>query len=102
MSDTEDNVKTISRQKTKLTEPKQYKVLLLNDDYTTMDFVVAVLESIFGKSPSEAVPIMLKVHKEGRGVCGLYPKQIAETKIELVHQRARSSGYPLKCVMEED
>lgn len=82
--------------------PKLYKVLLLNDNYTTMEFVVQVLETIFGKSPAEAAQIMLKVHKQGRGLAGVYAKQIAEAKIELVHRRARDAGYPLKCSMEEE
>lgn len=76
--------------------------MLLNDDYTTMDFVVSVLETVFMKSPAEAVQIMLKVHRQGQGLCGVFSKQIAEAKVEVVHQRAREAGYPLRCVMEED
>lgn len=82
--------------------PKQYKVLLLNDNYTTMEFVVQVLETVFHRSPSEAAQIMLRVHKNGKGLAGVYPKQIAEAKIEVVHRRARDAGYPLKCSMEEE
>lgn len=67
-----------------------------------MDFVVAVLEGIFRKSPSEAVQIMLSVHKKGSGSAGIYPKEIAEAKIEAVHSKARDAGYPLRCVMEPD
>jgi ATP-dependent Clp protease adaptor protein ClpS len=78
-----------------------YKVMLINDDYTTMDFVVSILETVFKKSPAEAVRIMLQVHKRGSGVCGIYSKQIAETKIKTVHDRARGEGYPLRCTMEE-
>jgi len=92
---------TISRDKEELKEPKLYKVLLINDDYTSMDFVVAVLESIFNKSPAEAVQIMLAVHNRGRGLCGIYPKEIAEAKIDLVHKRARQEGFPLQCAMSE-
>ncbi|MDQ7031329.1 MAG: ATP-dependent Clp protease adapter ClpS [Desulfonauticus sp.] len=84
-----------------LEEPKLYKVLLHNDDYTTMDFVVEVLERVFHKTREQAYAIMLKVHHEGLGVCGVYPKQIAETKVILVRQMARSRGFPLKCTMEE-
>ena len=84
-----------------LAEPKMFKVILLNDDYTTMDFVVRVLEIIFKKSPSEAVGIMMNIHKMGKGVCGIYPRQIAETKISMVHAHAKSEAHPLKCVMEE-
>lgn len=88
-----------SRKKTK--NPKSFKVFLLNDDFTSMDFVVAVLESIFKKNPSEAVQIMLQVHTKGKGVAGVYPKQIAEAKVDQVHTKAQGAGYPLRCVIEE-
>jgi ATP-dependent Clp protease adaptor protein ClpS len=88
-------------EKTRLKTPRQYKVILLNDDYTSMDFVVHILETVFMKSPSEAVQIMLQVHKVGRGVAGVFTKQIAEAKIEIVHQRAQAEGFPLRSVMEE-
>ena len=87
--------------KTEVTEPKLFKVLLLNDDYTSMDFVVDILETIFNKTPAQAVQIMMKVHKEGRGVCGIYAREIAETKIRQVHFSAESHGFPLKAIMEE-
>lgn len=93
---------TLTRDKTKLHVPKLYKVILLNDDYTSMDFVVSVLETIFQKSPAEAVQIMLKVHNHGQGVCGVFAKQIAETKVSQVQERARSEGFPLRCIMEEE
>lgn len=82
--------------------PKLYKVLLLNDDYTTMDFVVDVLESIFNKAPAEAYRIMMAVHTQGKGLCGVYPYDIAETKVETVIDRARESGFPLKATMEPE
>ncbi len=82
-------------------EPKKFKVLLHNDDYTTMEFVVEILMSVFSKTFPEAERIMRKVHEKGKGVCGIYPAEIAETKIELVHMRARSQGFPLKCTMQE-
>ena len=82
-------------------EPEQYKVILLNDDYTSMDFVVEVLMSIFHKSYQEAERIMLDVHRKERGVCGIYPYEIAETKIMQVSRLAREHGYPLKATMEE-
>lgn len=88
--------------KRKTARPKRFRVLLFNDDYTTMEFVVHVLESVFRKSPSEAVQIMLKVHKEGRGIAGIYPKDVAETKILVVHEAARSAGFPLRAGMEEE
>ena len=95
-------VKTASKTKIKLKRPRLYKVILLNDDYTPMDFVVSILESIFGKVPAEAVQIMLKVHNHGQGICGLYPREVAEAKINLVHKRAEQSGYPLRAAMEPD
>jgi ATP-dependent Clp protease adaptor protein ClpS len=81
--------------------PPSYKVLLHNDDYTTMEFVVEVLETIFGKSPAEAYRIMMSVHRNGIGVCGVYTHEIAETKVSLVHDRARERGFPLRASMEE-
>jgi ATP-dependent Clp protease adaptor protein ClpS len=84
-----------------LQEPPRYKVLLHNDDYTTMEFVVYVLKSVFGKAEPEAVQIMLHVHRNGVGVCGIFTAEVAETKVEKVRHMARSEGYPLKCTMEE-
>lgn len=82
-------------------DPKLYKVLLLNDDYTTMEFVVHVLESIFQKSPAEAYQVMMHVHVQGRGIAGVYPWEVAETKAEAVISEARGAGFPLKAVTEE-
>lgn len=82
--------------------PKLYKVILHNDHYTTMEFVVLVLESVFHKTPAEAYRIMMHVHVEGRGLCGLYPYDIAETKIDTVHEMAREAGHPLRASMEEE
>ena len=81
--------------------PPQFKVLLHNDDYTTMDFVVMVLETVFHKSAEEATLIMLNVHEQGVGVAGVYPRDVAETKVILVHDLARKNEYPLKCSMEK-
>ena len=81
-------------------EPRMCKVILLNDDYTTMEFVVLVLEQIFHKSPSEAQQVMLHVHQRGAGVAGVFTKEVAETKVMLVHQLAKSHKFPLKCVIE--
>ncbi len=89
------------RVKTKKQEPTLYKVVLLNDDYTTMEFVVQVLESVFQKSPAEAYQIMMHVHVNGRGIAGIYPWELAETKAETVIGMARDAGYPLKAVTEE-
>jgi len=82
--------------------PPRYRVLLHNDDYTTMEFVVEVLEGIFGKSPAEAFRIMMHVHENGIGVCGAYPHEIAETKVALVHERARGRCFPLRASLEEE
>lgn len=82
--------------------PKKYKVLILNDDYTSMEFVIDVLMSIFHKSYQEAEAIMLEVHEKNKGVCGVYTYEIAETKVMQVHKRARDSGFPLRAEMEEE
>ncbi|MBU1641892.1 ATP-dependent Clp protease adapter ClpS [bacterium] len=82
-------------------EPKQYVVFLLNDDYTSMDFVIDVLMNIFHKNYQEAEQIMLDVHKKERGVCGVYTYEVAETKVMQVSKLAREQGYPLKATMEE-
>ena len=99
--ETDGGVATVTQKKIKTKKPKQYKVFLLNDDYTSMDFVVAVLEQIFSKSPAEAIDIMLRVHKLGKGLAGIYSKEIAEAKIAQVHGRAKDSGYPLRCSLED-
>jgi ATP-dependent Clp protease adaptor protein ClpS len=82
-------------------EPKLYKVILLNDDYTTMEFVMHVLESIFSKSPAEAYRIMMHVHMNGRGEAGVYTWEIADTKAAVVLETARGAGYPLQAIVEE-
>jgi ATP-dependent Clp protease adaptor protein ClpS len=82
-------------------KPSLYNVFLLNDDYTSMDFVVSILEGIFRKNRTEATQIMLEVHKKGVGLAGIYPKDIAETKIGAVHRIARENEFPLKCIMEK-
>ncbi|MBU0480157.1 MAG: ATP-dependent Clp protease adapter ClpS [Proteobacteria bacterium] len=97
--DNEGLVLTDLRQKVE--EPPLYKVLLHNDDYTTMDFVVMVLEVVFHKNLQEATRIMLNVHKEGVGIAGVYSRDVAETKIALVHDMARHNDYPLKSSMEK-
>lgn len=86
----------------KLAPPRLYTVLLLNDDFTPMDFVVLVLQKFFSKNREQATQIMLKVHVEGRGVCGIYPRDIAATKVEQVASFARDNQHPLACVMEEN
>lgn len=91
---TEDSIET--------REPPLYKVLLHNDDYTTMEFVVSILENIFQKSRQEATRIMLNVHIEGVGVAGVYTREICETKIAIVHELAKKNEFPLRCSMEKD
>jgi len=79
-----------------------YKVILHNDDYTTMEFVVEILVSVFGKSLEKATQIMLNVHNKGKETCGIYPREIAETKVETVHNLASNKGFPLKSTMEKE
>lgn len=82
--------------------PALYRVLLLNDDYTTMEFVIRILEDVFHKPVVEAAQIMLHVHKKGKGLAGVYSHEIAETKIHKAHNLSRKSGFPLKCIMEKE
>jgi len=88
------------RVKVQKQEPTLYKVVLLNDDYTTMEFVVSVLETVFEKSPAEAFRIMMHVHQQGRGIAGVYPWDVAETKTDTVTTLAREAGFPLRAVTE--
>jgi len=92
----------LSEKKQQTRKPPMYKVLLHNDDYTTMDFVVLVLEIIFHRERNEAGRIMLAVHQQGVGVAGIYPRDVAETKVLLVHDLARKNEYPLKCSIEKE
>lgn len=89
-------------QRTRLEPPKLYKVLLLNDDFTPMEFVIVVLQRFFAMDTEQATRIMLKVHNEGRGICGVFPRDIAATKVEQVSAFARQHQHPLACVMEEN
>lgn len=82
-------------------EPARFKVILHNDDYTSMDFVVRVLRQVFKKAEEEATQIMLTIHRKGHGVCGVYTAEIAETKQAMVTHMARKEGFPLKCSLEE-
>lgn len=100
--DPEKEGETLSDIEEDLDEPPLYRVLLLNDDYTTMDFVVDVLMSVFMKSAGEATRIMLNVHRVGVGVCGIFSFEVAETKVDTVHALAREKGFPLKCTMEKE
>lgn len=92
---------TITRTKPKTQRPNLYRVLLLNDDYTPMEFVVLVLQDVFNKSREDAMRIMLHVHNKGVGECGVYPYEVAETKVTRVMDTARKNQHPLQCVMEK-
>lgn len=93
---------TLTKPKAKTAKPPLYRVLLLNDDYTPMDFVVLVLVRFFKRTPEDATRIMLNVHEQGVGVCGVYPFEIAETKVTQVTRTARQAGHPLRCTMEPE
>lgn len=99
-SDQDTGVATETKKKVK--KPPLYKVLLHNDDYTTMEFVVHVLKSVFNKGETEAVTIMLAVHQQGLGVAGVFTYEIAEAKVSKVTELAQSNGFPLLCTIEED
>jgi ATP-dependent Clp protease adaptor protein ClpS len=99
MQHKDDSVVEAKKAKVKL--PPMYQVLLLNDDYTPMEFVVAVLQKFFGMSRERATQVMLKVHREGMGVCGVYPHDVASTKVQQVSTYARKHQHPLQCVMEK-
>ncbi len=98
--DIEEGIKSESDEE--VAEPPLYKVLLLNDDYTTMEFVVEVLRYVIHKTIEEATRIMLNVHQNGVGVCGIYSYEIAETKVNTVDALAKENGFPLKCTMERE
>lgn len=98
----DSGTQTLVQSKPRLKEPPQYKVILLNDDFTPMDFVVHVLSKFFNKSQDEAQKIMLQVHHQGSGVAGVFSHEIAETKTYLVNDYSRKNKHPLKCVMEKE
>lgn len=100
MASKQEHVPLLERAKSK--PPRLYKVLLLNDDYTTMEFVIEVLQKFFSMGTERAMQVMLKVHNEGSAVCGVYPKDIAETKVKQVVSYATQHGHPLKCHLEEN
>ena len=97
----EGNTELLNRDEEKLKEPKEYLVVLLNDNYTTTEFVVEILMLIFHKKLTEAKSIMLNIHNKGRGVVGVYTWDIAQTKANQVHSIAKQYDYPLKCIVEE-
>lgn len=97
-----DGTDVLTESETKLEKPKLYKVILHNDDFTTMEFVVFVLEYVFMRTDAEAFTIMLKVHNEGMGIAGIYPYEIANMKSQKAMNLARSREYPLLCTVEEE
>lgn len=101
MATKHEHSSVLELERSKSKPPKLYKVLLLNDDFTTMDFVIEVLNKFFGKSLEQATQIMLKVHHEGSAVCGIYVRDIAETKVAQVTEFSTQHGHPLRCHMEE-
>jgi ATP-dependent Clp protease adaptor protein ClpS len=92
----------VAKTRPKTKKPNLYKVVLLNDDYTPMEFVVHILEKIFGKSREEAVEVMLHVHRHGVGICGIFTFEVAETKVTQVIEFARRHQHPLQCTMEKE
>jgi ATP-dependent Clp protease adaptor protein ClpS len=101
MATPRDPSTVLEKKEARLKPPPMYEVALLNDDYTPMEFVVGVLQKFFGMGREKATQVMLKVHREGRGVCGIYPKDVATTKVEQVSGYSRQHQHPLQCVMEE-
>ena len=101
-SGNEPGTGVVVRSRAKTKKPSMYKVLMLNDDYTPMEFVVDVLERFFGKSIEEATRIMWHVHRRGVGICGVYTYEIAETKVNLVMDFAQENGHPLQCTLEKE
>lgn len=91
----------LEKKKPEVRKPRLFQVVLHNDDYTTMDFVVKVLETVFHKAEPDAFRIMMQVHLEGKGVCGAFSYEVAETKVATVHDLAREAGYPLRATVEE-
>jgi ATP-dependent Clp protease adaptor protein ClpS len=97
----DDGGSVVAEKKLQRTKPPQmYQVVMLNDDYTPMEFVVVVIQEFFNKDRETATQIMLKIHLDGKGICGVYPKDIAATKVQQVQEAARQAGHPLQCVSE--
>ncbi len=99
--DGQDQIGVATRTRTKPKKPSQFKVLMLNDDYTPMEFVVQVLKRFFGMDMEQATRVMLHVHQKGVGVCGIFPYEIAETKVNQVMDFARQNQHPLQCTLEK-
>lgn len=99
-NDTQGSLDLLVKEKTKIEEPKEYKVILHNDDFTPMDFVIKLVIRVFQKNFEEAKKIVLKVHLEGVGICGVFSYQVAETKMYFIHQLAKEHGFPLRASIE--
>ncbi len=97
---TNNNQENISATKKKTAQPPKYNVIMHNDDYTTMEFVIELLQGIFHKDPTEANHLMLTIHNKGKAICGCYTYEIAETKIAQAHRLASTAGHPLRCSMD--
>lgn len=102
MSEFQEDHGVATKSKKEVRPPKRYKVLLLNDDYTTMEFVVFILETVFNKSSQQAHALMMSIHQSGSGVAGVYSFEIAEMKTAIVTELSRKHDYPLRCIMEEE
>ncbi len=100
-TDRQDDIGIVTKARPKTRKPSMWRVIMLNDDYTPMEFVVFVLERFFAKSHEEATRIMLTVHQQGAGVCGVFPYDVAETKVSQVMDLARENQHPLQCTMEK-
>ena len=100
MKTKQENSSLLEAERSKIKPPKLYKVILLNDDYTTMEFVMEVLQTFFSMNRERATQVMLKVHQEGCAICGVYPQDIAETKVAQVSAFAKQHGHPLRCELE--
>jgi ATP-dependent Clp protease adaptor protein ClpS len=100
LQDDGDGTVVLERRPEKVKPPQMYQVLLLNDDYTPMEFVVVVIQEFFNKDRETATQIMLKIHLDGKGVCGVFSKDVAATKVDQVTEAAKKSGHPLQCVSE--
>lgn len=100
MTGNKSDTSVVVKERVKVQRPPLYGVILLNDDYTPMEFVVMILEKYFNKDHAGATEVMLKVHTEGKALCGIYPYEIAETKVTMVTQEAQRDGHPLQCVLE--
>ncbi|MBC6413863.1 MAG: ATP-dependent Clp protease adapter ClpS [Chromatiales bacterium] len=98
----EKTADTVTKRKPKVKQPSLYKVILLNDDFTPMEFVVYILINFFSMNSSQATHLMLRIHTCGKGICGVFTKEIAETKVETVNRYSREHKHPLLCIMEKD